>query len=312
MKVVFVDTVHHALEERLLASGFACVPAYTLRKEEIITQHNDAEGLVIRSRFKIDKDFLNAMSKLRFIARSGAGMENIDVSYAQSKCIRCYNSPEGNRDAVAEHAMGMLLSLFNKLGKADAEVKMGIWEREANRGIELCGKTVSIIGYGYMGAAFAQRLQGFGCRVLAHDKYKKGFGNSLVTEAELEQVFAESDIVSLHLPLSSETAHYVNKTFIQSFAKPFYLINTARGKHVCTHDLVTALQEKKILGACLDVLEYEKTSFENLDTKSLPDDSRFLITHPAVLLSPHIAGWTVESHEKLSVFLAQKILADFA
>lgn len=311
MKILFLDSVHPNLEEKLAEKGFLCKHEYKKTKTEIENIISEFEGIVIRSRFKIDKTFLEKATKLKFIARSGAGMENIDVEFALQKGLKCYNSPEGNRDAVAEHAIGMLLTLFNNLCRANYEAKQGIWNREKNRGIEIAGKTVGIIGYGFMGEAFAERLKGFRCNIIAYDKYKSGFGNNFVKESSLQEIFKNTDILSIHLPQSAETEHFVNKDFINQFSKPIYFINTARGKNVNTQHLVDALKAEKILGACLDVLEYEEVSFENLNKNTLPEAFQYLAESEKVILSPHIAGWTIESYIKLSSFLADKILQDF-
>jgi D-3-phosphoglycerate dehydrogenase len=295
----------------LVDAGFVCHHDYKSSSAEIALRISDYTGIVIRSRFPVDEKFLSAASQLKFIARAGAGMENINVEFAKSRGIELFNSPEGNRDAVGEQAIGMLLMLLNHLKKADSEVRKGIWLRAENRGTELSNKTVGIIGYGQMGSAFAQKLSGFGCRILAHDKYINDFGNELVQEVSLDELKQQSDIVSLHLPLSEETNYYVDENFINSCAKNFYLINTARGKNVKTSALVAALKSGKVLGACLDVLEYEKSSFENINTTNLPEDFKFLIDSELVILTPHIAGWTHESHEKLSRFLGDKILHYF-
>ncbi len=311
-KVLFLDTVHPILEKRLTALGYECRFDLTSSKQEIEEKIASYFGVVIRSRITLDQKFLNQATNLKFIARSGAGLENIDVVDAQQKGIKVFNSPEGNRDAVGEHAIGMLLVLFNQLKKGDAEVRQGIWDREGNRGIELAGKTVGIIGFGNMGSAFAKKLSGFDCKIIAHDKYKKGFGNSFVTEVDLPTIFKETDILSIHLPLSAETFHYVDEAFIFNFKKPFYLINTARGSNVCLADLVKSLKNNKILGACLDVLEYETKSFETINSKNLPADFNFLAQSDKVVLSPHVAGWTEESYIKLSTFLADKIEQNFS
>jgi D-3-phosphoglycerate dehydrogenase len=264
-------------------------------------------GVVIRSRLPFDAEMIASAKNLKFIARSGAGLENIDLDTAQKAGITVFNSPEGNRDAVGEHAIGMLLALFNQLKKADTEVRAGIWDREGNRGLELAGKTVGIIGYGHMGAAFAKKLSGFDCEILAYDKYKSGFGTDLVNEVNLETLKENADVISIHLPLSAETDSYVDEAFIHSCSKPFYLINTARGRHVKTSDLLSALTSGKVLGACLDVLEFETKSFDK--PESLPTEFQALAASDKVLLSPHVAGWTVESYKKLSDFLADKITA---
>lgn len=311
MKILFLDSVHPILEQRLTEKGFVCLHEYQKTKTEVEKIIHEFDGIVIRSRFKIDSQFIDKASRLKFIARSGAGMENIDIPYALHKGIKCYHSPEGNRDAVAEHALGMLLCLFNNLCRSNFEAKQGIWNREKNRGLEISDKTIGIIGYGYMGSAFAQRLKGFQCKILAYDKYKKNFGNEYVTECTLQEIFEKTDILSVHLPLTEETFYYINQEFIHQFAKPFYLINTARGKNVNTNHLVEALKNGKIKGACLDVLEYEKVSFENLNKEELPEAFQFLANNENVILSPHIAGWTHESYIKLSSVLADKILGDF-
>jgi D-3-phosphoglycerate dehydrogenase len=312
MRVLFIDSAQPILKERLDAAGFVCDYLPDLPIETLIDRIDQYEGIIIRSRIKLDKRLLDKAKKLRFIGRVGAGMENIDVKYAESKGIKCYNSPEGNRDAVGEHALGMLLALFNKLCIANSEVRKGIWQREENRGLEIKGKTVGIIGYGNMGSAFAQKLIGFEANVIAYDKYKSGFGNELVKEVGIKDIFAESDILSLHVPLTEETEFMVKHEFIENFKKPFYLINTARGKVVKTSDLVAALKSGKILGAALDVLEYEQSSFENIHQSGTNSDFEFLTHSEQVILSPHIAGWTQESNIKLATFLTDKIIKDFA
>src|SRR5690606_24254701 len=250
-KILFIDSVHPILEERLTQMEFACEHDYSSSKEMIETKITNYIGIVIRSRFTIDKSFLDKASKLKFIARSGAGLENIDIAYAAQKNIKVFNSPEGNKDAVGEHAIGMLLMLFNKLKQGDAQVRQGIWDREANRGIELSGKTVGILGYGNMGEALAKKLIGFNCKVIAYDKYKKDYSDDYTTEVSLEELFEQTDVLSIHLPLSHETKHYVNANFLNSFKKKIYLINTARGNNINTNDLVKTLQSGKVLGACL-------------------------------------------------------------
>ena len=307
MKVAFIDTVHPKLKEALLIQHFEICEWYHLDRAQILNQLSDIKGLVIRSRIKIDRDFLAEAKQLKFIARFGAGMENIDVTYAESLGIQCLNAPEGNKQAVAEHALAMLLSLFNKLPKATQEVKNNIWLREQNRGEELQGKTVGIIGYGNTGSAFAKVLQGFGVKIVAHDKYKTHFGNDYVHEASLEEIKKESDVISLHLPQSEETKNYVNQSFINDCKKPFWLINTARGSCVHTEDLLQALETQKIRGAALDVLEYEKSSFENLN--HYPDTLKKLLHRDDVIISPHIAGWSHQSNEKMADILAEKIKA---
>lgn len=307
-KVIFIDSVHPILAERLEAAGYHCEWKNELDREAILAILKDYEGAVIRSKFKFDREVFDAAPNLKWISRSGAGMENIDAKLAIERGVKCFNSPEGNRDAVAEHAIGMLLALFNQLIQADAEVRKGEWNREKNRGIELRGKTVGILGYGFMGEAFAQRLQGFGVNIIAYDKYKSGFGNDFVQEVDLPTLFEQTDVLSIHLPLTEETTFMVNEEFINRFKKPIYLINTARGNNVKTADLITALKSGRVLGTCLDVLEYEKTSFESLKADELPEAFQYLKGSSNVILSPHVAGWTKESYVKLSTVLAEKIL----
>ncbi len=306
-KILFIDNTHSALAEELTLAGFQCdyFPNYTLENYEKIIF--DYFGVVIRSKILMDKQMIDKASNLKFIGRVGAGMESIDVEYAESKGIVCLNSPEGNRDAVGEHALGMLLCLFNKLTFADLQMRKGIRDREGNRGIEIKGKTIGIIGYGNMGSAFSQRLKGFEANVIAYDKYKKGFGNECIREVSLKDIFKNADIVSLHVPLTDETNYMFDETFIQQFKKDFYLINTARGAVVKTDALVDALKSGKVKGACLDVIEYEKFSFEEMKINQLPLAYQYLINADNVLLSPHVAGWTVESKYKLAKVLADKI-----
>lgn len=311
MRVLFLDRVHPILQTTLEAAGFECTLNYTCSYIEALALIPDFDGIVVRSRFPIDAKFIAHAKALKFIARSGAGLENIDLKAAAKSGVHVYNSPEGNRDAVGEQAIGMLLMLFNKLNTADAEVRSGKWQREGNRGIELAGKTVGIIGFGSMGSAFAKKLSGFDCTILAFDKYKTDYAPASVIETTLSEIQQNADVISLHLPQSNETDYYINEAFITACAKPFYLINTARGRHVKTSALIAGLKTGKIAGACLDVLEYEKKSFEKLSFSELPNDFRELIAQPKVVLSPHVAGWTHESYIKLSSFLADKILSDF-
>ena len=307
MKILFIDTVHPLLKQELEKENHICDSAYNKSKTEIQQIISNYQGIIIRSRFKIDKQFIDCGSNLKFIARAGSGLENIDVEYAENKNIHCYNAAEGNRQAVAEHALGMLLSLFNNLNNADQEVREGKWERERNRGIELAGKTVGIIGYGNNGSAFAEVLKGFNVKILAYDKYLTNYPQ----ESSMENINKEADIISLHVPLTDETTYLVDDNFINRFVKNFYLINTARGKCVNTKNLVKALENKKIKGACLDVLEYEKTSFENLSKDGLTSDMQYLMNAKNTILSPHVAGWTVESNVKIAEVLLNKFTSDF-
>lgn len=306
-KILFADSNHPVLHEYLQNKGYHCDLLWDKPSDELIRLIPDYHAIVIRSKFKITKEIIDAAVHLQCIGRAGAGMENIDVAYAELKGIRCVHAPEGNRDAVAEHALGMLLALFNNIIRADAEVRKGKWLREWNRGVELKGKTVGIIGYGNMGSAFAERLRGFGCKVLAYDKYKSGFGNDVVKESTMEDLFAEADVVSLHTPLTEETYYLLNDGFFNSFRKNIYVINTARGKSLNTADLVENMKSGKVLGACLDVLEYEAVSFEHIDHDQLPEPFQYLIQSDKVVLTPHIAGWTHESNEKIALVLAEKI-----
>lgn len=311
IEVLFIDSVHPLLQKELEAKDFICHLQYEWTREKIGEELHHFDGVVIRSRIKLDKELIGKGTKLKFIARAGAGMENIDVAYAESKGIKCISSSEGNRDAVAEHTLGMLLCLFNNICRADKEVRQGLWIREGNRGVELQGKTVGIIGYGNMGSAFAQRLKGFDCTVLAYDKYKKNYSDEYIKETTLEEVFEKTDVLSIHLPLTEETNKIVNRGFLEKFKRNIYFINTSRGKQVVTDDLVSCMESGKVIGACLDVMEYESLSFEGLDKNNLPPSFRYLTASDRVVLTPHIAGWTYESNEKISAALARKILELF-
>lgn len=307
IKILHIDSNHPVLWEQLELAGFNNEADFTSSKEEIENKISNYHGIVIRSRFKIDKIFLDKATNLQFIARVGAGLESIDCDYAQAKNIALIAAPEGNRNAVAEHSLGMILSLFNKLNQADAEIRNGHWNRESNRGHELDGKTVGIIGYGNMGKAFAKKLRGFDVEVLCHD-ILPNVGDANAKQVGLEELQQKTDVLSLHIPWTPETDKMVNAEFIASFSRPFWLINTSRGKNVVTADLVKALQSGKILGAGLDVLEYEKLSFETLfQDKNTPEAFDFLLKSAKVLLSPHIAGWTFESHERLAQVIVDKI-----
>lgn len=311
MKILHLDTNHELLIQQLEQAGFENHEDYTSTKEEIEQKIHQYEGIVLRSRFAIDKEFIDAASNLKFIARVGAGLENIDCEYAERKGIKLIAAPEGNRTAVAEHALGMLINLMNKLKYVDIEVRNGIWKREENRGFEIEGKTVGIIGYGVMGKAFAKRLQGFDCNVICYD-IKANVGDEFAKQVSLDELTAQTDILSLHTPQTPETYHLINADLIKQFSKPFWFINTARGKSVNTSDLVNALRTGKILGAGLDVLEYEKSSFENMfSDNDLPEAFQYLIQAENVLLSPHIAGWTIESKKKLAKTIVEKIIKTF-
>lgn len=311
MKILHIDSNHDLMLEQLNELGFTNHTDYTSSKDAILSEIHEYNGIIIRSRFSIDKAFLDAATKLKFIGRVGAGLENIDCTYAASKGVKLIAAPEGNRNAVGEHSLAMLLSLFNKLNKADQEVRNGKWLREANRGVELDGKTVGLIGYGNMGKAFAKKLRGFDVNVLCYD-LKPNMSDANCKQVSLEELQEKADVLSLHTPQTELTINMVNQDFINRFKKSFWLINTARGKSVVTKDLVTALKEGKILGAGLDVLEYEKASFENLFTNNeMPEAFKYLITAENVLLSPHVAGWTTESKEKLAQTIVDKIKVEF-
>lgn len=311
MRILHLDRNHDLLIQQLADLGHTNDEDYTSSKEEIELKIHEYDGFIIRSRFRIDKDFLAKATQLKFIGRVGAGLENIDCEYASEQGIHLISAPEGNRNAVGEHALGMLLSLFNKFNKADREVRDGKWLREDNRGVELDGKTVGIIGYGNMGKAFAKKLRGFDVTVLCYD-IKPNVGDTNATQVTLQELQERSDVLSLHTPQTPLTLQMVNADFISKFKKPFWLINTARGKSVVTKDLVAALQSGKILGAGLDVLEYEKSSFENLFTdNAIPEAFQYIINAQNVLLSPHVAGWTIESKEKLAQTIVDKVKAHF-
>lgn len=307
--VLLLDTVHPFLHELLLEKGFLLTTAYDWDKAKITANIANYKGLVIRSRITIDKEIIDAANNLVFIARYGAGMENIDVAYAENKHIKCLHAAAGNKDAVAEHAIGMLLSLFNNLNKADAEVRQFQWLREENRGEELAGKTVGIIGYGNMGTAFAKRLQGFDVKVLVYDKYKTNYiaQQDWLQESTLEKIKNEAHVVSLHIPLTPETNGMINYQWLSEFKNPIYLINTARGKVLNTRDAARLMQENKIKGLCLDVLEYEDTSFEHLNAMHQNETIKTLFASNKVILTPHIAGWSQQSNIKLAQVLAQEI-----
>lgn len=312
VKILHIDSNHQLLWEQLEQAGFHNEADFTSSKSEIETKIQNYHGIVIRSRFKIDREFLDKATNLKFIARVGAGLESIDCDYAKSKKIHLIAAPEGNKNAVGEHAIGMLLSLMNKLNRADKLVREGKWIREGNRGYELEGKTIGLIGYGNMGKSFAKKLRGFDVEVLCYD-ILPDVGDENAKQVSLQELQQKADVLSLHIPWTPETDKMINTNFINAFAKPFWFINTSRGKNVVTDDLVIALQSEKIIGAGLDVLEYEKLSFENLflssraQSRELPKAFEYLLQSENVLLTPHIAGWTFESHQKLALIIVDKI-----
>lgn len=307
-RILVTDKTHPVLQQTLESAGHSVVVDTAVTYDSLLEQIGQYDALVVRSKINIDRHFLDHARHLRCIGRVGAGMETIDVDYAESLGIHCLNSPEGNRVAVGEHAVGLLLALMDNMARADAEVRKGLWKREANRGCELEGRTVGIIGFGNMGSAFAQRLQGFECNIIAYDKYKpKGYAPDYVQEVSLKALQERAEIVSLHVPLTEETHHMVDCSFIKAFRHNFYLINTARGDVVNTPDLVEAMKGGHILGAALDVIEYEDMSRDGLDLEHLPTAFQYLIDSPQTVLTPHVAGWTVESRYKLARVMAEKI-----
>lgn len=308
MKILLLDKNHPLITEQLTAKGFSLDEDFTSSYDEVLAKIEGYDGIIIRSRIPVDQKFIEHAKNLKFIARVGAGMENIDVAFAQKSGVELISSPEGNRDAVAEQVLGMLLILMNRLFISSQEVKNGIWKREENRGEELLGKTVGLIGYGNMGKAVAKRLSGFGCKVIFHD-ILPNIADENATQVTLEILKKEADILSLHLPITDETHYLVNEKFISEMAKNFYFVNTARGKNVNTKDLVQAIKNGKVKGAALDVLEYEKSSFENLDGEN--EDLQYLLNSEKVIVTPHIAGWTIESKEKLAQVIVDKILGKF-
>lgn len=311
MKILLLDHNHPLITEQLLAKGFILEEDFTSSYDEVLKKIDHYGGIIIRSRIPLDKNFLENAKNLKFIARVGAGMENIDLKAAKDLGIELINSPEGNRDSVAEHVVGMLLILMNRLFIASNEVKNGIWKREENRGDELLGKTFGIIGYGNMGKATAKRLSGFGVKVIFHD-ILPDLEDEFATQVSLETLQKEADILSLHIPLDESTRYLVDESFISEMNKNFYFVNTARGKNVKTSALVNAIKNGRVLGAALDVLEYEKSSFENLDSSSENDDLQFLLSSEKVIVTPHIAGWTHQSKEKLAQFIVDKIITKFS
>ncbi len=315
MKILLLDSNHPLITEQLLAKGFILEEDFTSSYDEVLQKINQYDGIIIRSRIPLNKNFLENAQNLKFIARVGAGMENIDLETAKNLGISLINSPEGNRDAVAEHVVAMLLILMNRLFIASEEVKNGIWKREENRGDELLGKTFGIIGYGNMGKATAKRLSGFGVEVIFHD-ILPDLEDEFAKQVSLEELQERADILSLHIPLDASTKYLVDENFISKMKKNFYLVNTARGKNVKTSALVDALKSGKVKSAALDVLEYEKSSFENLDTSTSlstrnKEDLQFLLEANQVIVTPHIAGWTHQSKKKLAQFIVDKIVQQF-
>ena len=306
MKILLLDKNHPLITEQLSEKGFVLEEDFSSSYEQVLEKIHLYEGIIIRSRIPLDAHFLEKAKNLKFIARVGAGMENIDTAKAQELGIKLINSPEGNKDAVAEHVIGTLLVLMNRLFISSNEVKKGIWLREENRGEEILGKTFGIIGYGNMGKAVAKRLSGFGCKTIFYD-IKPNLSDEFATQVSLQELQENADILSLHTPLTEDTLYMIDEEFISKMKKNFYFINTARGKNLKTSALVNAFKSGKIKGTCLDVLEYEKTSFENLETKN--EDLEYLLNSEKAIITPHIAGWTHESKIKLAQVIVDKILA---
>lgn len=307
-KILFINQSHPVLTDHLEAFGYECVLNLTDDKATIEKTIDQYIGIVIRSRINIDKTLIDKAINLKFIGREGAGVEHIDVDYAERKGIKVLTTPAGSRDAVGEHALGMLLGLIHHLSRADRQVRNGQWIREGNRGVEVKGKTVGIIGYGNMGQSFARKISGFETKVLAYDKFKTNYGDRFAEEASLEELFTEADIISLHIPFLKENYHFVNDVFINNFKKNIYIVNTARGTVLNTKDLVKNLKSGKVLGAALDVLEYEESTFQFMDLTEMPPPFKYLIQADNVVLAPHIAGWSVESKKGHSSLLAQQII----
>jgi len=301
-KILIVDDLHPVFKEKAMELGYEVDDQPLISRAETLSVISQYTGIAVRTKFRIDQELMDAAPNLRFVARAGAGLDNIDEAYASAKGILLINAPEGNRDAVGEHATGMLLSLMNNFQKADAEIRQGTWDREGNRGWELKGKTVGIIGYGFMGQSFAKKLSGFEVNVIAYDKYKTGFSDAYAREVSMEEIVKQSDVLSLHIPLTSETRQMVNDEYFFHFKKPFFFINTARGEIVSTASVLKAIENKKIIAAGLDVLETEK-----FPALAQQDWYQSLVASGKVLLTPHVGGWTFDSYRKISEVLAQKL-----
>jgi D-3-phosphoglycerate dehydrogenase len=303
-KILIVDDLHPVFKERATAQGFEVDDFPNISRQETLDILSNYIGIAVRTKFRIDAELFEAAPNLKFVARAGAGLDNIDEAYAAAHNIHLINAPEGNCDAVGEHAIGMLLCLSNNLRQADMQIRQGTWDREGNRGWELKGKTVGIIGYGFMGSSFARKLSGFGVKVIAYDKYKTGFSDAYATEVSMEEIVKHSDVLSLHVPLTAETRQMVDDEYLFHFKKPIFFISTARGEVTNTQAVLNAIESGKIKGAALDVLEVEK--FPKLAEQSWYPA---LVNSGKVLLSPHVAGWTFDSYRKISEVLAEKLQA---
>jgi D-3-phosphoglycerate dehydrogenase len=308
MKILIIDEMHLSILDMLEKEGFQVTYSPKITRTGILDQVEGYEGLIIRSKTPMDRELLEKATRLKFIGRAGAGLDQIDLEYLADRGVRLFHAAKGNRDAVAEHAIGGLLSLFNQIPKADSEVRKGIWDREGNRGHELMGKTVGIFGFGNMGKAFSKRLKGFGVDVFAYDKYKSGFGTKRVREVNWEIIKEEADVLSIHVPLTHETKNFFTIEELKGFFKPFWLINTARGEVISFKTLNEALDQGILKGVVLDVLENEKFKTFTFEQKK---EFELLAVRDNVVFSPHVAGWTFESYEKINKVLVNQIKRSF-
>ena len=306
-KVILIDKAHPYLIEHLTQLGYECHDHQQTPLDEVESIVGEYFGMVIRSRFSLGPAFLDKCTQLQFIARMGIGLEHIDVDYAEDKGIRVFNSPEGSRDTVAEHTLGLMLGLMHFLFRAGMQVREGQWVREANKSYELRHRTVGIIGFGNIGSTVAQRLSSFGCRIIAYDKFKANYGGMLAEEVSLETLFREADVVTLHIPYADYNHHFVNQAFLDSFHKPIFLINTSRGLVLDTQALVNAHRAGRLLGVALDVVEYEEQSFSTLDIGSMPEPFQYLRRADNVILTPHTAGLSHEVMGSHARVLVEKI-----
>lgn len=310
MRIVCLDSAHPSLLEELQAAGHVCSAAQDLTDMELFAAVKDAEGIIVRSR-KLPAELMERAPLLRFVGRVGSGTENIDKAWCRKHYVQVFNAPEGNRDGVGETCVMLLLALMKALVRTNAQVRQGLWVREANRGTDLHGKTVGIIGYGHMGSAFAEKLRGFGVRILAHDKYRSGFDKAGIIESSLVRLLRESDVISLHLPLTEETRYFADRNFFLRLGRPVWFLNTSRGAVVHTEALLDAIDQGRVIAAGLDVLEFERNDLSGLDPTLQPMVQQRLMAHDRVLLTPHIAGVTFEGRRKMAHVLAQKILNAF-
>lgn len=304
MKFLIVDDMHESIVPLLATIGVDATYSPLITKQEVLEQISNYEGIVIRSKIKIDVTFLGKATKLKFIARAGAGLDQIDVEEVAKRSIQIVNAPEGNRDALGEHTLGLLLALTNKICFGNSQVRSKIWDREANRGYELAGKTIGLLGYGNMAQAFAKRAKAIGCNVIAYDKYKTGFSDDVVNEATMEQVWEQSDVFSIHIPLTEETRALVDENYLSKFKKPIWFLNTARGPIVKLVDLYSSLKSLKVLGAGLDVIENEKLNKLSEEEKGIFEQ---LLVLENVILTPHVAGWSFESYERINTVIVSKL-----